>query len=86
MRAPFNDLTILQHQDFFDDPFVQRMLGPERPEYRSVETPVAARAVETCVWIKQNQLLAEEGVMDRIAEAVQKIRDCADELGTLAVI
>lgn len=71
---------VVQHQDFFDDPFVQRMLGSERPDYRNVESPVAQRAVQTCVWIKQNQLLAEEEVMDRMADAVQKIRDCADDL------
>jgi dTDP-4-amino-4,6-dideoxygalactose transaminase len=65
----------LQDFDLFDDPFVKRMLGNNLPDYRGMETPVSRHMVNHCVWLKQTQLLADRDAMNRIAAAVQKVRD-----------
>jgi hypothetical protein len=74
----------LQDYDFFEDAFVQRMLGDARPDYPSMDTPVSRHAVRHCIWLKQFQLLASQEVMERIVESVQKIRDHADRLPDLS--
>jgi len=73
----------LQDHDFFEDPFVERMLGKDRPDYKSIDTPVARSAVSGSVWIKQFMLLAGRDAMDRIAGAVAKVRDNAGELSRI---
>ncbi|MHC4941393.1 MAG: DegT/DnrJ/EryC1/StrS family aminotransferase [Planctomycetota bacterium] len=74
----------LQDHGFFDDPFVERMLGPARPDYKNVDTPVSRRTITHCVWLKQNQLMAPPEAMDLIVTAVTKIRDQARHLPELA--
>jgi dTDP-4-amino-4,6-dideoxygalactose transaminase len=74
----------LQDFDLFDDPFVKRMLGDRRPDYRKMDTPVSRRMVRQSVWLKQAQLLADRGAMDQVAAAVQKLRDHAGDLPGLA--
>ena len=73
----------LQDHDLFDDPYVDRLLGDAKPDYRAFHTPVARHAVEHCVWFKQNLLLADPGAVDRIAEAVEKVRAHAADLPRL---
>jgi len=71
----------LQDFDFYEDPFVTRMLGKTAPRYKDVDTPVSREAVRRCIWIKQNQLLSDHKVMDMIFDTVTKVKDNADDLG-----
>jgi dTDP-4-amino-4,6-dideoxygalactose transaminase len=70
----------LQDYDFFEDPFVQRMLGKDRPQYKKVDTPVSRRAVRYSVWLKQFQLLSPRKVMDGIVDAVMKLKENSKDL------
>lgn len=46
-------------------------------DYRSMYLPVAERASEEAVWVRQSMLLAERQDMDDIAAAIHKIQDAA---------
>jgi len=63
----------LQDYDFFEDPFVERMLGKSRPVYKDVDTPASRHAVKHSIWLKQFQLLADRHTMEGIVAAVEKI-------------
>lgn len=76
--------TSLQDFDFFEDEFVRRMLGKNRPDYKAVDTPVSRHAVKHCIWLKQNQLLADQKDMDQIAAAMEKVKENAEALPRLA--
>ncbi len=70
----------IQDHELFDDPFVQRILGDGMPDYKAYDTPVSRHAVRYSVWLKQNLLLADHEDIDRIADAVEKVRENADAL------
>ncbi|MFH1999417.1 MAG: DegT/DnrJ/EryC1/StrS family aminotransferase [Planctomycetota bacterium] len=75
----------MQDQELFDDPFVHQMLGSDHPDFKAMDTPVSRHAIRHCIWIKQNQLLSERSVMDKIVHAVQKLRDNAEHLPEVKV-
>jgi dTDP-4-amino-4,6-dideoxygalactose transaminase len=52
----------------------------QAPRARVLDCPAAEQACAQAIWLTQNMLLAEPAQIDRIGEAIFKIRDGIDEL------
>ena len=52
----------------------------QEPHSRVTPCPSTERACREAIWLTQNLLLAEPAAMDRIAEAIFKIREHIEEL------
>ncbi|MBW7885087.1 MAG: DegT/DnrJ/EryC1/StrS family aminotransferase, partial [Caldilineaceae bacterium] len=55
----------------------------QEPFSRVTPCPATEQACREAIWLTQNMLLAEPAAMDRIAEAIFKIRDHVEELAVV---
>jgi len=79
--APLQENAMFQENRFWHS---QRFGGKPRrkgePDYRGVDTPVAKALCSQAVWLTQVDLLSPRRDVQRIADAVAKVIDGADEL------
>ena len=54
----------------------------QEPFARITPCPATERACQEAIWLTQNMLLAEPAMIDRIAEAIIKVREHSEELAT----